>query len=235
MLHHLLYHVGTLTHVPPDRCSPTLSLPHRNFQSLAKRNFHANEAAALALKFASGAVPRPLDPKAFVLDAQGGADMRVVLNRLANMFSTPETLAATFARKRSSAVGGFCCWGRGTAHLLLVVVGLSFVPWQPRFHTHHHHHHHHETQHGNGHVTIDFEALDAVYYSFTDDPTITATLLSASSRTVEQLVAEAIQDPSGSTAVTSALILLENPLLEETENHWYVWRMLMREVAKGFG
>ncbi len=79
-----------------------------------------------------------------------------------------------------------------------------------------------QTQHGNGHVTIDLEALDAVYFSFSDDPTMTATLLSASSHTVEHLGAEAIEDPSGSTAVTSALILLENPLLEETEHHWCV-------------
>lgn len=86
------------------RASTIIDRPNRNFQSLAKRNFHADEAAALALKFASGAVPRPLDPKAIVLDAQGGADLRVVLTHLASMFSTPETLAASFARKRSSAV-----------------------------------------------------------------------------------------------------------------------------------
>lgn len=122
---------------------------YRNFQSLAKRNFHADEAAALALKFASGAVPRPLDPKAIVLDAQGGADLRVVLTHLASMFSTPETLAASFARKRSAAVR--CCHWNCTRHTRTpyrsatamwpsisrpwtqsTTASQTMQPWQPR-------------------------------------------------------------------------------------------------------
>lgn len=138
-------------------------------------------------------MPRPVDPKAIVLDAQGGADLRVVLTHLASMFSTPETLAASFARKRSAAVRG-------------VDVALR---------------ERHQTQVGNGNVAIDFEAVDAVYHSFTDNAAMAATLLSAAAGLVDHLAADAIEDPSGSTIATAALVLLENPLLEEPDHHWY--------------
>lgn len=81
--------------------------------------------------------------------------------------------------------------------------------------------HTHTLQVGNGNVAIDFEAVDAVYHSFTDNAAMAATLLSAAAGLVAYLATDAIEDPSGSTAVTAALVLLENPLLEEPDHHWY--------------
>lgn len=74
---------------------------------------------------------------------------------------------------------------------------------------------------GNGNVAVDFEAVDAVYHSFTDNAAMAATLLSAAAGLVDHLATDAIEDPTGSAVVTAALVLLENPLLEEPDHHWY--------------
>jgi len=198
----------------------------RHFADLVSKGVGVNDAAALALKLASGSAESPLDLDAFLATAEEARRTREfspVLDTIEGVFASADALSSSFLLNASlSPVVSKTRGSVAPSAMSLRPVGgnsIGAVPAAPPGFT-------------LDSLSIDFPAVRRAYEAVLslEDEGVVDALMRACGHVLDELLAAASVPAAGPALLRQVLILLENPLLMH-EEHYGVLEKLARAVT----